>query len=93
MQRGDAAAEASVAPFSLLSCFGCCSGGGRGKGGEDVAKEEKKRLKLKELQQKWRERVGMPGKGSVFCHGCGQLEVMHVHGVRASMQMWSGWSD
>ncbi|KAF9281861.1 hypothetical protein BGZ88_011343 [Linnemannia elongata] len=93
MQRGDAAAEASVAPFSLFSCFGCCSGGGRSKGGEDVAKEEKKRLKLKELQQKWRERVGMPGKGSVFCHSCGQLEVMHVHGVRASMQMWSGWSE
>ncbi|KAF9927195.1 hypothetical protein FBU30_003441 [Linnemannia zychae] len=91
MQQGDAAAEASVTSYSCF--FFGCGGGGRKNGTVDVAKEERKNLKLKELQQKWRERVGMPGKGAVFCNGCGQLEVMHVHGLRASMQMWSGWNE
>ncbi|KAF9090884.1 hypothetical protein BGX23_005618 [Mortierella sp. AD031] len=100
MQKGESAAEASVAPFSVLSCLfpiGCSSGSRKGRGGggggaEDVAREERRRLKMKELQQRWRERVGMPAKGAVYCHGCGQLEVMHVHGLQASMQVWSGWS-
>ncbi|KAG0232747.1 hypothetical protein BGX31_005022 [Mortierella sp. GBA43] len=85
IQRGEAAAEYSVSP-SAFSCLWPFSGR---KQGADI--EERKRLKLAELRQKWRERVGMPGKGAVLCHRCGQLDVMHVHGVSARLQMWSGY--
>ncbi|KAG9321226.1 hypothetical protein KVV02_008146 [Mortierella alpina] len=86
MQRADADAESSVLP-SLFACLLPCFS----RRLSDVENEERKKLKLKELQQKWRERVGLPAKGVAFCHRCGQLEVMHVHGITATMQVWSGY--
>ncbi|KAG0003581.1 hypothetical protein BGZ65_001553 [Modicella reniformis] len=93
MQRGEAAAEYSFSPsvFSCLWPFSSSTSLNRkgGRGGVEV--EERKRLKLIELRQKWRERVGMPGTGVGSCHQCRQLDVMHVHGMSARLQMWSGY--
>ncbi|KAF9570262.1 hypothetical protein EC968_002033 [Mortierella alpina] len=86
MQRGDADAESSVSPSVLAYLLPCFSGRL-----SDVEREERKKLKLKELQQKWRQRVGLPAKGIAFCHKCGQLEVMHIHGLAVTMQVWSGY--
>ncbi|GJJ72001.1 hypothetical protein EMPS_04358 [Entomortierella parvispora] len=84
MQKGLAEAESFVRP-SIFSCFWSTPSE------DDVAVEEKKRLKLKELQQRWRDRVGLPVKGAAFCQQCGQLEVMHLHGIEAQLSMWSGY--
>ncbi|KAG0204831.1 hypothetical protein BGX28_003364 [Mortierella sp. GBA30] len=86
MQRSEAAAEHSVSP-SALSCLAPCLSGKP----SNTGKEEHKKLKLKELQRKWRERVGVPAKGVTFCNKCGQLEVMHVHGLAVNLQVWSGY--
>lgn len=84
MQKGQAEAESFVRP-SIFSCFWSTPSE------DDVAVEEKKRLKLKELQQQWRDRIGLPVKGAAFCQQCGQLELMHLHGIGAQLSMWSGY--
>ncbi|KAG0305971.1 hypothetical protein BGZ98_003198 [Dissophora globulifera] len=86
MQRGEAAAEASVAR-PIMAWFWPLSSST----GDSVEKEERRKLKLAELRQKWRDRVGLPAKGVTFCHQCGQLDVMHLHGVSARLQVWSGY--
>ncbi|KAI1303378.1 hypothetical protein EDD11_005406 [Mortierella claussenii] len=105
VQKGEAEAEASVAPSTLWRFWPCgpskssiSSGpsgstrpGGEGSRDRDVEIEEYKKLKLKELQQKWRDRVRLPTKGVARCHQCGQLDVMHLHGISARLQMWSGY--
>ncbi|KAG0049600.1 hypothetical protein BGZ83_005557 [Gryganskiella cystojenkinii] len=82
MRKGEAEAENFVRP----SCFSCCWSAP-----SDVAVEEKKRLKYKELQQRWRDQIGLPVKGAAFCPTCGQLEIMHLHGLEAQLLMWSGY--
>ncbi|KAF8932445.1 hypothetical protein BGZ58_007048 [Dissophora ornata] len=86
MQRGEAAAEYSVAP-SAFACLWPFSSGAQ----DSVAKDERKKLKLMELRQQWRDKVGLPAKGAAFCHRCGQLDVMHLHGLSVRLQMWSGY--
>ncbi|KAF9100039.1 hypothetical protein BGX27_000499 [Mortierella sp. AM989] len=86
MKRADAEAEHSVST-SAFSCLWPFSS--KRPSSEEL--EERKNLKLKELQQRWRDRVGVPEKSVVYCSTCGQLEVMHLHGVSAKLQMWSGY--
>ncbi|KAF9191478.1 hypothetical protein BGZ51_002594 [Haplosporangium sp. Z 767] len=90
MQNGEAVAESFVAP-SMFSCLFPWTPYSSPRRERDVATEERKKLKLRELQQKWRDRVGLPAKGAAQCIGCGQLEVMHLHGMRVSLQAWSGY--
>ncbi|KAF8931467.1 hypothetical protein BGZ52_012501 [Haplosporangium bisporale] len=89
VKQGEEAARRSV-ERSLLTYvwpFTKCAG----RPLSETEKEERIRLKYKELQQQWRDRIGLPAKGAAFCHTCGQLEVMHLHGVTVSLQMWSGY--
>ncbi|KAF9353832.1 hypothetical protein BGX26_008409 [Mortierella sp. AD094] len=87
MKRGEAEAEhsASASAFSCLWPFSS-----KRPSSEEV--EEHRNLKLKELQKRWRDRVGVPDNNRVvYCSTCGQLEVMHLHGLSAKLQMWSGF--
>ncbi|KAF9916553.1 hypothetical protein BX616_003474 [Lobosporangium transversale] len=59
--------------------------------GRTVELEEEKKLKYKERQLRWRDRIGLPSEGATYCGTCGQLDVMHVHGVSVRLQMWSGY--
>ncbi|KAG0368227.1 hypothetical protein BC939DRAFT_531536 [Gamsiella multidivaricata] len=86
MQKGDAAADYSTTPSSFACLWPFSSGAV-----DVVEAEERRKLKLTELRQKWREHLGIPGKGSTFCRRCGQMDVMHLHGVSARLQMWPGY--
>ncbi|KAF9208132.1 hypothetical protein BGZ49_009685 [Haplosporangium sp. Z 27] len=89
MRRGEAEADRSISTTLALSCLWPFSSRGRPSSAE---LEEQRNLKLKELKQRWRERVGLPDKNNVvYCSTCGQLELMHLHGLSAKLQMWSGY--
>ncbi|KAG0005374.1 hypothetical protein BGZ79_005172 [Entomortierella chlamydospora] len=86
MKRGEAEAEL----FTLTSAFSCLWPFSS-KRPSSAETEEHRNLKLKELQKRWRDRVGIPDNGVAYCSTCGQLEVMHLHGLSAKLQMWSGF--
>ncbi|KAF9426523.1 hypothetical protein BGZ94_006398 [Podila epigama] len=90
IQQGEETARRSVDP-SLLSYVWPFSQCLSRKPLSETEREERERLKYSELQQQWRDKIGLPAKGAAFCHTCGQLEVMHLHGVTVSLQMWSGY--
>lgn len=89
VKHGEEAARRSVEPSLLTYVWPFTKCAGRPL--SETEKEERIRLKYRELQQQWRDRIGLPAKGAAFCHTCGQLEVMHLHGVTVSLQMWSGY--
>ncbi|KAF9431510.1 hypothetical protein BGZ76_000212 [Entomortierella beljakovae] len=85
MKRGQAEIE-SMNSASLLSCLWPFNS--KKPNSKDL--EPSRKLKRKEIKQRWRDRVGLPDGNATFCNRCGHLEVMHLHVLSAKLQVWSG---